>query len=1216
MDIGTLTGQISIEDQLSSHFTTLIAKTKQFASNFNSTLGGLVVGTGAVAAGVGAVSAAIASLGNRGADINDLTATLDQFAGSSERAAEIVQKMRGGTMGVVSDFDLMKSSAKLLAGGVKLTADQFEVMSKAAFVLQNQGLGPTKEMLDLVSAAMLRGRTRSLEAAIGKIDAAKAEMAYAKALGTTRNDLTEAERLEAKRGAILEALTKKVKEAGEQQRDFGEILEYVVTQTKNWFDKLASAVAASPNVMRALDAIGDGFNRVFGGTSQNAIDTIVNGINTFADAVTTVVPYVAEFLRIVRVIVGVLWDYRNAIVAVAAAYVGYKGALVGLQLLHTALTIGVTGVTTALWSAVTAIGAFMTAAAPAVVIIGSLAAVGTVAWNAWKLHNEEASRAADVAKQQAQDAANLELMNRRLGTSYTNLADAVAHQRKIGQETATANAKAAEEAKNHAEEIQRKGRLAEAAAEAAAAKARAAAEEFAATVSKISGATALLGAQAVVKELNAAGGPLKVLPSQMEQMARRLREGAEAALLLGKSGLARDYEMLARTLSPVIQLQQRYSVTIGEYVTAAEDASGMVLEQNESLRDLETTYFGIIPSVQTITSVYVRFAEAVQSSTEAARRSKKEIAGEIFTGIVASVNAAADGFVRLAQVAGHGMGVVAEGVAIAAEALSDMRNVLDALAKGDKLGAVLAGVKLVGSAAASMWDSLTTSAGEKAVKEIGRNFGVAITEEMGNAIAETAKKMFGGDRFAASIFSLKDIIEAEGGINDSNIVKYTARLRDVFVMLETGAFSSAEAMKVLDENFDALVAGNTDSLGFWSSSLKEITRLNAEFGTQSKAIEAAIRSQVQNVLSSFNMIVAGSAKARQGYADIKKEVDDTTAEIKKLNEEPERGRGVEWAKKMEEAQARLTKALTAQHEAGKGASRELTDLGTVATAAFATAVAKGMSFQEALAAAQPGLVDLRKAYADLGMDIEDPFLKMLAIQSRVMEQQPELLQGVAGLGASLVSMSNLNMLNADTFAAMGRLAADSYTRIQEEVAAAGGSTKDALLPMQDYLHAAAKAAKDLNLPLDEHTQMMIQQSKDLGIWKEQGPTAAEAMQAATENLTQAIERLTAALTGIPTSLPDPFANWNIPTGGPGFDSGGVVGRDWKARSSRDVIPAWLRRGEVVVTPEQMATPTVRAPEPESRDERPMNVALYVDGKKMTDVVINRLGGRLALGGVR
>ena len=57
----------------------------------------------------------------------------------------------------VDDFTLMKESAHLLSAGVQLTAADFGTLGSAAFILQNRGLGSTKEMLDLVSDAILLG---------------------------------------------------------------------------------------------------------------------------------------------------------------------------------------------------------------------------------------------------------------------------------------------------------------------------------------------------------------------------------------------------------------------------------------------------------------------------------------------------------------------------------------------------------------------------------------------------------------------------------------------------------------------------------------------------------------------------------------------------------------------------------------------------------------------------------------------------------------------------------------------------------------------------------------------------------------------------------------------------------------------------------------------------------------------------------------------------
>jgi hypothetical protein len=45
-------------------------------------------------------------------------------------------------------------------------------------------------------------------------------------------------------------------------------------------------------------------------------------------------------------------------------------------------------------------------------------------------------------------------------------------------------------------------------------------------------------------------------------------------------------------------------------------------------------------------------------------------------------------------------------------------------------------------------------------------------------------------------------------------------------------------------------------------------------------------------------------------------------------------------------------------------------------------------------------------------------------------------------------------------------------------------------------------------------------------------------------------------------------SWMVDGGPLGFDRGGVVGRDFRQPSQRDVIPALLRPGELVLTPEQ------------------------------------------------
>ena len=78
----------------------------------------------------------------------------------------------------------------------------------------------------------------------------------------------------------------------------------------------------------------------------------------------------------------------------------------------------------------------------------------------------------------------------------------------------------------------------------------------------------------------------------------------------------------------------------------------------------------------------------------------------------------------------------------------------------------------------------------------------------------------------------------------------------------------------------------------------------------------------------------------------------------------------------------------------------------------------------------------------------------------------------------------------------------------------------------------------------------------------------------------------------------------------GFDRGGVVGRDYRPPSSRDIIPALLRPGEVVLTPEQARAPRAGGP----AVNVVINVAGYLDSPTartgLADIVRDELSKNL------
>ena len=275
-------------------------KVMAFAEDFGGAFKVAAGAVGLVTAAVTGAAAAITALGSRGSDVNDVAATFERFSGGVDKALENMKALQAGTLETIDKFDLMKSSSKLLAAGVKLTAHDFGTLSGAAFVLQNQGLGPTKDMLDRVSQAMLTGRTRSLEMMIGKMNLKAGEEAYAHSLGKTAKDLDEVEKLEAKRQGILDALAKKVKEAGVQQRDFGEQIEFVQAKIKDWFDEIASAVASSAALTAGMKVLTDAIAEAFGGDQKSLIDGVVGSLERAADIIVDVGLAAIEAARVVH----------------------------------------------------------------------------------------------------------------------------------------------------------------------------------------------------------------------------------------------------------------------------------------------------------------------------------------------------------------------------------------------------------------------------------------------------------------------------------------------------------------------------------------------------------------------------------------------------------------------------------------------------------------------------------------------------------------------------------------------------------------------------------------------------------------------------------------------------------------------------------------------------------------------------------------------------
>lgn len=281
-DIGGIEGAIELKDEFTSKIGLVKAALSNFSKENQESLKSLGEAAALVTAAFVAIGVAAVELGERGAEIHDLAENLDHFSGSSRNAEESMGALRKGVLGTVSDFALAKQATELLSAGVRLTAEDFGTLGAASVVLQRRGFGDMTSQLELVSRALITGRTRSLSMALGVIDAGNAEADYAKKIGITKDLLSDAGKAEAHRIEILNILRAAVADAGPLERNFGDQLAYAKTQAVNLSDETAHLVSQSPVLAAGMKAVFEAVSQAFGGSQTAAAESLVSVIEKTA----------------------------------------------------------------------------------------------------------------------------------------------------------------------------------------------------------------------------------------------------------------------------------------------------------------------------------------------------------------------------------------------------------------------------------------------------------------------------------------------------------------------------------------------------------------------------------------------------------------------------------------------------------------------------------------------------------------------------------------------------------------------------------------------------------------------------------------------------------------------------------------------------------------------------------------------------------------------
>lgn len=551
------------------------------------------------------------------------------------------------------------------------------------------------------------------------------------------------------------------------------------------------------------------------------------------------------------------------------------------------------------------------------------------------------------------------------------------------------------------------------------------------------------------------GGPVAEALGVSAERVRALRESAAALAYVSKdlttatAGVGSAHTTATRAIVPMVLAVERERVAVTEaeraakrkteadrvwaertaYLTGQVDdlANGIVRTVTEDGRWVTTMRAQTLPTVANLSAAVALLADEDLPSLDLAAVT----AGASMARIGVEAQTAADALAEsdfsehAAKVAGWASGVakildnvggkVAETAAVVARTIE---AVAGSLAKGDWIGAAVAAAT---GFIQAFGDALHKSRGEEVMSRIGREWGIGIGEALGDTIAATARARFAGNLQAAEIFHIGDLIDLSGGLDDKNIDRFLGHLRDVFVMLETGAFTSADAIKVLGDNFGAFAAAATGGGRLASDAFLEVLELSKRFGLEVPQITAYLTGQLTGSIDGLLAFVkTGTATTAAGAAGL---------------------------------------------------------AGAVA-AAFQGMTAAGVPAADVLGKMGPILDGLQKQFTAAGVSGGEAFAGIRALAAVAGgEVSGPAVSAVAALNQVLIGLHNSGALTVETFAGLASQVRSSF----DTIVGSGATADQALQLMAPTLQTLWELSQKNAGAVDDTTLALLQQAESAGV---------------------------------------------------------------------------------------------------------------------------------------
>lgn len=198
----------------------------------------------------------------RGMELPAVQASFERLSASAQvNSTEMLNAMRTGTRGLVSELDLMQSANKAMLLGLPVTTESIGTMAEAATKLgKAMGLSATKSIEDLITA-LGRSSPMILDNLGLTVKVSDANEAYASKLGKTVEQLTEAEKKTAFYEEAMRKAKEKTKELGDQTETLSEKLgrawtaigNVVTQQVANMNVGVGAALSSWQNLLKFLE---------------------------------------------------------------------------------------------------------------------------------------------------------------------------------------------------------------------------------------------------------------------------------------------------------------------------------------------------------------------------------------------------------------------------------------------------------------------------------------------------------------------------------------------------------------------------------------------------------------------------------------------------------------------------------------------------------------------------------------------------------------------------------------------------------------------------------------------------------------------------------------------------------------------------------------------------------------------------------------------------